>query len=480
MTRITGSSLVILVGVLGIAALSCNSAGQRAKSSDDSGNAGGGGNNSQGGSNSQSSGGTSFGGAVGGGGGGGGEYPATGSTTSTGGATATAGTTGGGGTSAGGNAATGGIAASGGSKLPGGATAAGGATGTGGVNGIGGVIGTGGTIGTGGASGTGGATGTGGAPGTGGTAGAGGTSSTCAIASYDAAKPPQALTLNGNLGTHDPSVILANGTYYLFATGNGISTKTSTDMLKWTATPDVFPTLPAWVAGQISGVTNIWAPDISFFGGQYHLYYAVSTFGSNKSCIGHATRASLGAGAWADHGSVICSNVGTSDNWNAIDPNVIVDDAGTPWLDFGSFWSGVKMVKLDATGARADTQMLSIANNKSIEAPYIIHQCGYYYLFVSFGSCCGSPYDYNIRVGRSTSVTGPYADKAGTAMTSGGGTLLVQGNTTWTAPGHNAVIVAPSATYNVYHALDAGHANATLRVSQLVLDSAGWPISGGP
>jgi arabinan endo-1,5-alpha-L-arabinosidase len=188
----------------------------------------------------------------------------------------------------------------------------------------------------------------------------------------------------------------------------------------------------------------------------------------------------LSSGSWNDQGSVICSNVGSSDDWNAIDPNVIVDEAGTPWLDFGSFWSGIKLIKLDATGKRADTQILSIAKHSSIEGPYIVHQCDYYYLFVSFGSCCSGAYDYNIRVGRSKIVMGPYTDKAGTSMMDGGGTLIVQGNATWTAPGHNAVLVTSNGTYNVYHALNASHANPTLRISQLVLDADGWPVSGGP
>jgi len=358
----------------------------------------------------------------------------------------------------------------GGSKATGGTQAAGGTQ-----SNTGGAKTTGGTQAV-----SGGSKATGGTPSIGGSSSTAGTSSSCNIPTYDSANPPKALTLSGNLGTHDPSVILVNGTYYLFATGNGIGAKTSTNLTTWAAVADVFSSIPSWVANSISSVTNIWAPDISYFGDQYHLYYAVSTFGSNQSCIGHATRASMSAGSWTDHGSVICSNVGTTDNWNAIDPNIIVDDAGTPWMTFGSFWSGIKLVKLDSTGARADTTVLSIANNSSIEGPYIIHQCGYYYLFVSFGSCCGSPWDYNIRVGRSTSVSGPYTDKAGTKMMSGGGTLLVQGNSTWTAPGHNAVLVTPSGTYNFYHALDSNHANAVLRISQLVVDAEGWPVSGGP
>jgi arabinan endo-1,5-alpha-L-arabinosidase len=289
-----------------------------------------------------------------------------------------------------------------------------------------------------------------------------------------------ALTLKGNLGTHDPAVIFADGTYYLYATGNGIAAKTSKDMLTWNAQPDVFSRIPSWVSGKLSGVNNIWAPDVSYFGGNYHLYYAVSTFGSNKSCIGHATRKSMSTGAWDDQGAVLCSNDGSKDDWNAIDANVIVDEAGVPWMSFGSFWSGIKLVKLDDTGKRADDKLVSIANNRSIEGAFIIHECGYYYLFVSFGACCDNPYDYNIRVGRSKSVTGPYVDKDGKAMMNGGGTLLVKGDSTWTAPGHNAVLVTADGTYNLYHALNANHQNATLRVSQLVLDADGWPVSGGP
>jgi arabinan endo-1,5-alpha-L-arabinosidase len=293
------------------------------------------------------------------------------------------------------------------------------------------------------------------------------------------------LTLSGNLGTHDPSLIAANGQYYLFQTGSRLPTKTSKDLLAWQGGSAVFSANPAWIAQQVPAATDLWAPDISFFGGTYHLYYAASTFGSNKSCIGHATRASLSTGSWTDQGSVICSNAGSaSDNWNAIDPNAIVDDEGTPWLTFGSFWGGIKLIKLDASGARADTQLLSLAarpsNGGALEGPFIVHVCGYYYLFVSWDHCCDSPWNYNIRVGRSTSVSGPYTDKAGSAMMQGGGTLLVQGNTTWTGPGHNAIIVTANGAYNVYHALNANHASPTLRVAEIAWDDQGWPISAGP
>jgi arabinan endo-1,5-alpha-L-arabinosidase len=322
----------------------------------------------------------------------------------------------------------------------------------------------------------------------GGTNSGGAAGDRCDVAVYSAADPPAIVPVSGSLGTHDPVVIEAAGRFYLFHTGGGmgLGAKTSTDFAMWSNATGPLSPNPSWIAPQVPGVSNLWAPDISYFGGQYHLYYSASTFGDNQSCIGHATRAALDTGSWMDHGQVICSNVGTNDNWNAIDPNVVIDQAGAVHLSFGSFWSGVKMIHLDTTGARMGTELLSLANRPqnsgALEAPFIVHRCGYYYLFVSWDTCCqGVNSTYNIRVGRSTSVTGPYADKAGTAMSQGGGTLLVQADTRWRGPGHNAIIFRGNAAYNVYHAYDANNnGRVTLRISEIAWDTDGWPISAGP
>jgi arabinan endo-1,5-alpha-L-arabinosidase len=394
----------------------------------------------------------------------------------TAGANGTAGTSGSAGTS-GGTAGTSGSAGTNGAAGTSGA--AGGRAGTSGGAGHAGTNGGAGTSGVAGAGG-GGRAGTSGVAGTSGAAGTGGQSA-CPGESYDATSPPTTVTLSGNLGAHDPAAYVLGSTIYLAATG--LIGKTSTNLTAWTATPNPLP-LPSWAA-TATGATNLWAPDISYFGGVYHLYYAASTFGSNKSCIGQATRAALDSGSWADQGMVLCSNMGETDNWNAIDPNVVIDDAGTPWLAFGSFWSGLKMVQLTSTGARADTTLYSLANGAnsrgSLEGSWVFKRCGYYYLFSSWGSCCSSPYDYNIRVGRSTTVTGPYVDQAGTSLMSGGGTLLVQGNSSWVAPGHNAVITYNNKTYNLYHALQGSSSGpATLRIAEIAWDANGWPVSGGP
>jgi arabinan endo-1,5-alpha-L-arabinosidase len=296
---------------------------------------------------------------------------------------------------------------------------------------------------------------------------------------------PAALPLRGDLGAHDPAIIRSEGQYYVFTTGRGIPTKRSTDLTNWQRGSAVFAQNPAWVAQRVPGATDLWAPDISFFGGAYHLYYSASTFGSNRSCIGHATRASLSSGAWEDRGAVICSNAdGERHDYNAIDPNVALDEAGTPWLSFGSFWSGIKLVKLTLQGVRADTTVQAIAgraNGGAIEAPFIVRHCGEYYLFVSFDTCCkGADSTYRTMVGRARSIVGPYVDRAGVALTRGGGTPVLQGDSRFRGPGHNALLLTEMGDYNVYHAYAASDGHSELRISELGWDEAGWPKSGGP
>jgi arabinan endo-1,5-alpha-L-arabinosidase len=233
-------------------------------------------------------------------------------------------------------------------------------------------------------------------------------------------------------------------------------------------------------------VGDLWAPDISQFGGKYHLYYAGSTFGSNKSCIGHATRDSLTTGSWTDDGAAtICSNVNSSDNWNAIDPNLIIDTGGNLWLTLGSFWSGLKVIQLDSAGKRVGTTVTAIANRPSdggaLEAPFMVRRCGYYYLFMSWDSCCnGANSTYNMRVVRGTSVTGPFADMAGTAALQGGGTLMAEGDANFAGPGGQSVMFVGNKAYLVYHAYAKPSGAITLRIAELVWDSDGWPVPVGP
>ena len=284
---------------------------------------------------------------------------------------------------------------------------------------------------------------------------------------------------------HDPSIIKEGDTYYLFSTRAGIAIRCSKDLVHWRLCGDVFAHLPEWAVRDVSGVRGLWAPDVSYFNGKYHLYYSVSTFGSNRSSIGLATNGTLDPASdkcrWVDHGKVIGSNAG--DDWNAIDPDVVLDEQGQPWLAFGSFWGGIKLRKLDtATGklSSADQTLYSLARRPTpgaIEAPNIIRKNDYYYLFVSFDFCCrGKDSTYNIRVSRARRLTGPYIDRSGKAMMDGGGTLVVAGAGRWAGPGHCSLLQEKSGDWLVYHAYDTDWRGvATLRIVALRWDSEGWP-----
>jgi arabinan endo-1,5-alpha-L-arabinosidase len=293
--------------------------------------------------------------------------------------------------------------------------------------------------------------------------------------------------LQGDIqGVHDPSLIKQGSTYYLFSTDTGqpghIPIRCSTDLQAWTLCGRVFDALPTWIQQEIPAVSGLWAPDISYFSGRYYVYYAASTFGSNRSIIALATNATLDRSspnyAWVDEGPVIESQL--TDDWNAIDPNLSLDDQGRAWLAFGSFWSGIKMRRIDPqTGklSAEDPTMYSLASRpveKAIEAPFVFRHEGYY-LFVSFDYCCrGADSNYKIMVGRSNLVTGPYADSNGTPMLNGGATTLLVGSARWRGPGGQSLLHDGSSDLIVYHAYDATTGQPFLQVARLAWNN-GWP-----
>ena len=169
-----------------------------------------------------------------------------------------------------------------------------------------------------------------------------------------------AQTLTGNLNLHDPSSVLQqDGRYYLFYKSQGIRTKTSDDRINWITGPRVFGSnqIPAWTSQNVPANTgNFWAPDVAYFNNLYHLYYSVSSFGSQDSAMGLATNPTLDPAdpnyLWTDQGPVIQSNPGQNP-YNAIDPAIIHASDGRLWMSFGSFWNGIYLTELDpATGKR--------------------------------------------------------------------------------------------------------------------------------
>ena len=288
---------------------------------------------------------------------------------------------------------------------------------------------------------------------------------------------------------HDPVIAHEKGIYYVYSTGSRIPFICSPDMITWESCGRIFERNPAWTREINPNLADIWAPDISFFNGQWHLYYAVSNFGTQNSAIALATNATLDPNspdyAWTDHGIVLQSRPG--DKWNAIDPNLVLDEQGEPWLVWGSFWQGIWMRKIDAaTGqfAADDTTTHHLAdrtpgpdNTTAIEAPFIVERGGKWYLFVSFDQCCqGIDSTYNVHVGRSDNLTGPYVDQDGVEMTKGGGTLILSAYGQWKGPGHNGILVKDGVYWMVYHAYDAQQ----IGIPKMRMESLSWSADGWP
>jgi len=323
---------------------------------------------------------------------------------------------------------------------------------------------------------------------------------------------------------HDPVLIEAEGSYYLFGTGRGIAVWASEDLTSWRSLGRVFSDTPPWVRDLLPRFDgNIWAPDIFRYEDTYYLYYSVSAFGRNTSAIAVATNPTLDPEdpdfGWTDHGMVVQSVPGR-DMWNAIDPHLVLDEDGTPWMSFGSHWGGIKLVRMDpgllriaepqewrtiaarhrywklderdagdSANPELDYQNLysgkilemnRASESGAIEAPVIFRRGGYYYLFASWDRCCrGLESTYKVVVGRARDILGPYLDREGEAMVHGGGTLVVYGfggGGRWVAGGHNDVISVDGTDYLVFHAYDAtDEGRSKLLIERIEWDPFGWP-----
>ena len=236
----------------------------------------------------------------------------------------------------------------------------------------------------------------------------------------------------GNASVHDPSVLYADGTYYIY--GSHMQAAKSADLQDWklfskldkcTLQPDYAVEFNEALTFAETG--TFWAPDvIRLADGRYYMYYCC--------CEGSKPLAALGL-------AVSDSPEGPFDNVqillksgepgydatrlpNAIDPCVFFDAEERLWMVYGSYSGGIFLLELDpATGLIKEGQEpygihLLGGNHSCIEAPYMVYNAdtGYYYLFLSFGGL-GVNDGYNMRVCRSKSVQGPYEDAQGHAMT---------------------------------------------------------------
>lgn len=298
---------------------------------------------------------------------------------------------------------------------------------------------------------------------------------------------------------HDPAIYedKESGDFYIY--GTDAQGFTSKDLIHWKSLGTLVSTPPEEAISHTKSEA-IWAPDIVKVNDEYRLYCSNSSWGVRQSCIFMAT-ANTPKGPFTPK-AVILKTVNEG-NVNAIDANIVEDhETGQQYMVYGSFWGGIHMIELDKnTGLAIEGQGLGkqIAsrpqwNDTAIEGPYIIYhpETKYYYLFVSYGSLTC---DYNIRVGRSKSVTGPYLDYHGLSMNSTDDVDCTRGlmiscgyryltGQAYMGPGHNSVLLRDNGEmYLVSHirkmAFNQDHGPGLLQIRKMIMTPDGWPIALG-
>lgn len=316
----------------------------------------------------------------------------------------------------------------------------------------------------------------------------------------EASDPLVNYRLSGNTApVLDPSIIRQKSTYYVFSTdiagvqsSGNLQIRSSTDLQNWTFLGTIFPSgIPQWITQRIPGVIGLWGPDVSYFDGEYHVYYSASILHTQRSVIALATNRTLDPTSsdykWVDRGLVIESRDG--DDFNALDPSVLIDEDGSVWLTYGSYWSGIKQRQIDrATGlllASNPTRFELAARpgvpHNPIEGASLVHHGNYYYLFVSVDYCCESTIaedNYKQAVGRSLSPHGPFVGEDGTPMLDGGGTILLKGNSSWNAPGGGTAFIdqETGASLLVFHAQNLANDGKPYQWIKSLEWQNDWPV----
>jgi len=296
------------------------------------------------------------------------------------------------------------------------------------------------------------------------------------------------LALDGQPAMHDPSTVIeAGGKFYVYATGTGLPAFQSEDGWTWHRAGSVMQAVPGGKPGPdviARGGNNSWAPDIIRAGDKYFLYYAAPG-PQPKAAVGLLVGRTLDPASpdykWEDGGPIVWSD-GVEDS-NAIDPGVMRDPTnGTMWLTYGSYFGYIRLVELDPkTGKRLrpEAKPVNIAINS--EASVMIVHDGWYYLLVTHGSCCaGGNSSYNIRMGRSRKVTGPFLDNMGIDMLQGGGKLFAGSSGRHIGPGHFGLLDLGDGVqkFSCHYESDLDRGGISVLDIRPLLWRDGWPVAG--
>ena len=296
------------------------------------------------------------------------------------------------------------------------------------------------------------------------------------------------LALEGQPAMHDPStVVMQDGRFYVYATGNGLPIAISDDGWTWRRAGTLMQALPGGKPGPdviARGGNNTWAPDVIKSGDKYFIYYSAPGT-QPRSAIGLLIGTTLDPESpnykWQDGGPVVWSD-GVEDS-NAIDPGVFRDPTnGSLWLTYGSYFGYIRLVELNPkTGQRLHPERKAIDIAINSEASIMIFRDGWYYLLVTHGSCCaGANSSYNIRIGRARRVTGPFLDNIGIDMLQGGGKLFLGSGGRAIGPGHFGLLDLGDGVqkFSFHYEADLDRGGISVLEIRPLLWRDGWPEAG--
>ncbi|MGE5518491.1 MAG: family 43 glycosylhydrolase [Candidatus Dadabacteria bacterium] len=269
---------------------------------------------------------------------------------------------------------------------------------------------------------------------------------------------------------HDPSTIVeCEGKYYTFGTGGG--GLISDD--GWT-----------WNGGGVRPGGGA-APDAMKIGNRYLVVYgATGGGGAHKGAILTMWNKTLDPKSPDFKYSepvIVATSDGYEDN-DAIDPGLMLDpNTGRLWLSYGTYFGFIRLVELDPkTGKRME-------GNKPVdlaivcEATDLVYHDGWYYLLATHGSCCdGANSTYNIVVGRSKKITGPYMDNVGRSMLEGGGKMVLAASDRLIGPGHFGHIIMGDGVEKMscHYEADLDQGGRSVLGIRPLLWKEGWPVAG--
>lgn len=271
---------------------------------------------------------------------------------------------------------------------------------------------------------------------------------------------------------HDPSTIMeCEGKYYTFGTGGG--GLISEDGWTWNGGAE----RPGGGA----------APDAVKIGDRYLIAYSATGGGLGG---GHAGRVLTMWNKTLDPKSpdfkftepIEVAHSLDDEDCDAIDAGLLLDPTdGRLWLSYGTYFGFIRIVELDPkTGKRVEgNKEINVAID--CEATTLMYRDGWYYLLGTHGTCCDGPNStYNIVVGRSRSVTGPYIDNVGRDMLEGGGKLVIAAGERKTGPGHfGRFVVADGVEKMSYHyEADFDQGGRSVLAIRPLLWKNGWPVAG--